>query len=361
MERSPILDSGPGPGPLLSPREAAVLRLVVETHVREATPVASQHLVRNYGLKVSPATVRSVMLSLAEKGLLDRPHRSAGRAPTAHGYRYYVDHLMPCEEPGPRARRILEEELRREIVDRRMFLANLTHVVGVVSRQLGLALFAHVGAARVTTIEMIPLAPRRVLTILGLEDGTIRTILLSLDHDLAAEDVARGRAILAEGILGRDLAEARRVLDERIRPELRRRGEALERLAAQLPQLLVDEPSVDLIVGPPGEIAMQAEFAQGERLRDLLRLIEEGKPIVRSLSAVPGEDGLRVRIGAELAERGLEEMSTVSVTIGSDGGVGGGVGAGGILVFGLLGPVRMDYPRAIALVGWLGQRLKEVL
>ena len=102
-------------------------------------------------------------------------------------------------------------------------------------------------------------------------------------------------------------------------------------------------------------------LAQGERLRDLLRLIEEGKPIVRSLSAVPGEDGLRVRIGAELAERGLEEMSTVSVTIGSDGGVGGGAGAGGILVFGLLGPVRMDYPRAIALVGWMGQRLKEVL
>jgi heat-inducible transcriptional repressor len=353
MERGVILDSGPGPGPLLSSREATVLRLVVETHVREATPVASQRLVRSYGLKVSPATVRSVMLSLAEKGLLDHPHRSAGRSPTARGYRYYVDHLMQREEPSARARQILEEELRRDIADRRSFLASLTHVVGVISRQLGLVLVAHVAQARVTTIELIPLAPRRVLTVLGLEDGTIRTMAATLDRELTGEGVSRARAILAEGILGHDLAEARRILEERVRPELRRQGEELEHLAAHLPQILVDEPTCDLIVGSPGEIAMQAEFVRGERLRELLHILEERNSIVRTLSVPPGEGGSpRVRIGSEIEERGLEQMSTVSVTLGA---------GGGFLVLGLLGPIRMDYARSIALVGWLGQRLKEVL
>ncbi len=353
MERSVILDSGPGPGPLLSPREATVLRLVVETHVREAVPVASQRLVRNYGLKVSPATIRSVMLSLAEKGLLDRPHRSAGRSPTAWGYRYYVDHLMQREEPSARARRILEEELKRDIADRSSFLKSLTQVIGVISRQLGLALIAHFTQARVTTIELVPLTPRRVLVVLGLDDGTVRTMAATLDLELTAEGTRRARAILADGMVGRDLVEARRVLDERIRPELRRQGRELDHLAARLPQILVDEPSLDLIVGPTGEIAMQAEFARGESLRDLLRLIEEGRPIVRTLSTHPGErEGLRVRIGGELEERGLEQMSTVSVTLGSEGG---------FLVLGILGPMRMDYARATALFGWLGYRLKEVL
>lgn len=353
MERSVILDSGPGPGPLLSPREAAVLRLVVETHVREAAPVASQRLVRNYGLKVSSATVRSVMISLAERGFLARPHRSAGRAPTAWGYRYYVDHLMQREEPSARTRQILEEELRRDIADRRSFLASLTHVVSVVSRQLGLALVAHVALARVTTIELISLAPHRVLIVLGLEDGTIRTMTASLAGTLSTEVMNRARSLLSEGILGRDLAAARQILDERIRPELRRAGEELDLLAAQLQQILVDEPSCDLIVGSPGEIAMQAEFARGERLRELLRIVEERKSIVRTLSSPPGEGGRpRVRIGEEIAERGLEEMSTVSVTIGADGG---------FLVLGLLGPMRMDYARSVALVEWIGNRLKEVL
>jgi heat-inducible transcriptional repressor len=352
MERGVILDPGPGPGPLLSPREATVLRLVVETHVREAAPVASQRLVRNYGLKVSAATVRGVMLSLAEKGLLDRPYRSAGRSPTEQGYRYYVDHLMPSEEPGDRTRRILDDEMRRDIVDRRAFLANLTHVVSVVSRQLGLALVAHVGPMRITTLELVPLSLRRIMTILGLEDGTVRTVIISLDRPVPSEDVARARTVLAEGMLGRDLAEARQVLDGRFRTEFSRRGEALDRLLERLATLFVEEPSLDLIVGSPGEIAMQAEFSRGERLRNLLRLLEERHSIVRTLAAAPGDDGLKVRIGSELTERGLEEMSTVSVTLGAENG---------FVVFGLLGPMRMDYPRSIALMGWLGGRLKEVL
>ncbi len=341
-----------GGGPLLSPREEGVLRLVVEAHVREARPIGSLRLVRSSGLALSPSTVRSVMLSLAERRLLGRRHLSAGSEPTGKGYRYYVDHLMTEEEPSLRARRILEERLRQDIADKSALLANLAHFVGVVSRQLGLALVAHLGSVRITTVELFSLSPRRVVAVLGLEGETVRTLVLQLDRDLSDADVSRARALLAEGMLGRDLVEARRVLDEHIRPALGRYGQELQALGAQLPQLLVDEPTVDLFIGPPGELAMQAEFAEGGRLRELLRLLEEERPIVRTLASPPRSEGVSVRIGAETGERGMEEMSVVSATVD---------GERGYVVLGLLGPMRMDYPRMISLMGWLKGRLKEVL
>jgi heat-inducible transcriptional repressor len=341
-----------GPGPLLSGREAGVLRLVVDAHVRDARPVASRQLVRRYGLPFSAATVHSTMHALSEKLLLRRPHPSSGREPTDRGYRYYVDHLMLEAEPSDRVLRMLESQLARDIADRRVLLSNLAHLVGVVSRQLGAVLISHLEQSRVTMIELVALSARRILLVIGLEEGRVRTRLIELQREVAEDDLRTARRLLGDGIVGRDLADARRVLDEAIRPELARRGELLERIAGKLPSMLADTPPVDLILGPPGELAMQAEFSRGDRLRELLKLIDAQEPLVRGLAPQGARQGVQIRIGEENGLPELDELSTVSVALTI---------RGESLVLGLLGPVRMDYPQAIALVGCLGRRLKEVL
>jgi heat-inducible transcriptional repressor len=350
MNGKPI-ESG-GARPTLSERESQVLRLVVDAHVRDARPVASQNLVRRYGLGVSPATVRNTMKALSEKLLLARPHCSAGREPTGRGYRYYVDHLMTEAEPSERTRTILEGQLTRDIADRRVLLSNLAHLIGLVSRQLGIILVSQLEVSRVTMIELVSLTPRQVLLVVGLDEGRVRTLLVHLERDVTEDDLRRARRLLGEGIVGRDLAEARRVLEEAVRPEITRQGELLGRLARNLPQLLVEEPALDLILGSPSELAMQAEFTRGNRLRELLQLLQAREPLVRGLTQHGTDGDVQVRIGHEIGLPELDRLSTVSI----------GVSLGGeSVVLGLLGPVRMDYPQATALVGWLGRRLKEVL
>lgn len=341
-----------GARPLLTEREAHVLRLVVDAHVRDARPVASQHLVRRYGLGISPATVRNTMQALSEKMLLAGPHRSAGREPTGRGYRYYVDHLMSEAEPSDRTRRILEGQLTRDIADRRVLLANLAHLIGLVSRQLGVILVSQVEGSRVTMIELVSLTPRQILLVVGLDEGRVRTLLVHLERDVEEDDLRRARRLLGEGIVGRNLGEARRILEDAIHPEIARRGELLGRLAQNLPQLLVEEPALDLILGSPGELAMQAEFTRGDQLRELLQLLQAREPLVRGLTPHGTDGAVQVRIGHEIGLPELDRLSTVSICVSL---------GGESLVLGLLGPVRMDYPQATALVGWLGRRLKEVL
>jgi heat-inducible transcriptional repressor len=351
MERGIILDSGPGPGPDLTEREASVLRLVVETHIREAQPIGSHHLVRGCGLKVSAATVRGVMSTLAEKGLLDCPHASSGKEPTGAGYRYYVDHLMPSIEPSPRAQALFEEAMQRQVADRNEWLSVLAQIIGQVCRQLGIILVTHEEAWRITHIEILSLTSRRIVVVLGLEQESVRTLVVDLAKDLSADDVAKLRSVLAEWMLGRRIYEARITLENHVRPVLLRCGEDLAVVAEEMKKVLADRPASDLIVGPPGEIAMQAEFSRGERLRELLRLLQEQRPLVRSLSSPLRQGKVHVRIGEENEESELQEMSVVSCRIRGDRG----------LVLGLLGPKRMNYPHAIATLSWLGERLEEVV
>lgn len=352
MERGIILDRGPGPGPDLTEREAAVLRLLVETHIREAQPIGSHHLVRNCGLKVSPATVRATMCSLAEKGFLDSPHASSGKEPTCAGFRYYVDNLMPSVDPSARVRALLEDALRRQIADRDERLSLLAQLIGQVCRQLGIVLVTHEEVWRITHIEILPLTPRRIVIVLGLEQETVRTLVVQFSKDLSADDLSHLRAVLGEWMLGRRIHEARSALEDHVRPALRRCGEDLAIVAEEMKQILAYRPEADLIVGPAGDIAMQAEFSRGERLRELLRLLESQRPIVRSLTSPSRPGKVHVRIGAENSEPELQEMSVVSCRIREDRG---------LVVLGLLGPMRMNYPQAIATLAWLGERLEEVI
>jgi heat-inducible transcriptional repressor len=325
---------------MLDERKAAILRAVVEGYIQTAQPVGSGHVARHGGIPVSPATVRNDMAQLERDGYLDHPHTSAGRIPTAKGYRFFVDHLEPGPlGPGQRnqVRAFFNQahgELERMLHDTSRLLTDLTdHAALVVAPQ---AVAAHVRSA-----QLVGLAPGTALAVVVLSNGSVEKHTIEVpdgltDDELAAHSVAFAR--LAEGCTIAQLAAV---------------DASSDAVAAGALAAFRGTPTgTDAEVYVGGTARMAGSFQAVETVREVLTILEQQLVVVTLLRDVV-DRGLEVAIGAETGVEPLAECSLVVAPYQV-----GGEPAGSIAV---LGPTRMDYAQALAAVAVVSQRLSDRL
>ena len=182
----------------LSERERQVLEAVIDAYVQTAEPAASRTIAKRLGLGLSPATIRNTMSDLEEKGYLYHPHTSAGRIPTDIAYRVYVDSLMhPSAITRTQADQIREElSGERSAVDQLLYRA--AQVLGVLTRELGVAVGPSLENAVLERLELIQISSERLLLVLTLKSGVMRTIFVEIPERLAADAVAQVAVVLNE-------------------------------------------------------------------------------------------------------------------------------------------------------------------
>jgi heat-inducible transcriptional repressor len=333
---------------MLDDRKAAILRAVVAEYIETAQPVGSQHVVRESGLAVSPATVRNEMAVLEREGYLTQPHTSAGRIPTDKGYRFFVDQLTG---PGPldagRRQQVRDffrathGELERMLQDTSKLLASLTDYAGVV-----------IGppheVATVRSVQLVGLAPRVAMVVAVLSNGVVEKRTLELDDEAEAGDerLAAATARLWSALVGRTLVELTTV-------SLPDTGEAATDKLAQsaLRSLALHEDEPDhVFVG--GASRMARAFDAVETVRSILATLEEQFVVVGLLRDVL-DRGLSVAIGTEHGFQPLAECALVVAPYEVEGELAGTIG--------VLGPTRMNYPQAMAAVAVVSQRLGKRL
>src|SRR5919206_1027033 len=162
--------------PSLTERERRVLEAVIQAYVETAQPAGSRSLAHRFGLGVSPATIRNTMSDLEEKGYLYHPHASAGRVPTDVAYRVYVDSLIPVRPPGATERRRLTAQIASGGSAVEAILRRAAQSLGVITQELGVALGPRLDAAVLRRLELVRLSAERVLLVLTLDGGGVRTI-----------------------------------------------------------------------------------------------------------------------------------------------------------------------------------------
>ena len=328
--------------PDLTGRQREVLLALVREHRRSARPVSSECLVTSAGVRGSAAAVRSVLAELESLGLLVRSHASSGRLPSVAGYAYYVRRGLTPQPLGPETLRELDERLRRSTRDIEDLLHEAARVLAGMSLQLGLALARSLDQERIARLELASLAPDRALLALTLAGGAVRTLKLELESPLQPDALAEVERVLNERLTGRALHEARdRLLAD---PELVRHT-AVRMVARAFAAGWRGADGTTLFSAGAGRIAVQPEFAAGGQLGSLLQVIEDGPPLDR-LMAETGEGHAEVRLALD-EDAALCGLSLVSFPL---------PGAGGLAV-GVLGPLRMDYARALAAVEAVGTRL----
>jgi len=346
----------------LSERERRVLECVVRSYVETAEPAGSRTISRRFGLGVSPATIRNTMADLEEKGFLFHPHTSAGRIPTDKAYRTYVDSLMRLE-PLPSAELDrLAEDIGTGSSAIETILRRAAQSLGVLTQELGLALGPRLDQTVLQRLELVRLSAEKLILVLTLRGGTVRTIFVEMRGEIADEAIAEVQRVLNERLAGLSLAEIRSTLGARLRDAapatvggLPGAGELLNIFVQEGEQLfdvgtVADEEAV--VLGQPSVLADQPEFASGESMKRLLTLTETRSQLATVLRSRAAQPGVSITIGGEhgTALLGGLTLVTAEYKAGSLAGV-----------IGVIGPTRMPYEKVIALVTHTSSLVTDLL
>ena len=325
----------------LDARSRHVLRTLIAQYIRDGEPVGSRTLAKHSGLDLSPATIRNVLSDLEEVGLIAAPHTSAGRIPTAQGYRLFVDSLLQLQAPRPDEMDALQREIpsggtTNEVLSRVSgVLSQLTHFVGLVTvpkREQ----FAF------RQIDFVQLGPSRVLVILVFTDNEVQNRVLDLPRAYAASELEQLANYLNQNFSGLPLDEIRR----RIVTEMEVARDSIDRVLRSAIELANAsfrcESSDEFVVSGQTNLMGLSEMASVERLRDLFEAFNRKRELARLLEGCVHAEGVRLFIGEESGYAPLGSCSMVTAPYGADGRLLG--------VIGVIGPTRMDYDRVIPVV-----------
>jgi len=335
-------------------RSKRVLAALVREYITTGEPVASSLLVTAAGLGVSSATVRSILARLEEDGYVQQPHTSAGRIPTDRGYRFYVDLLLESKRTY-RTATAVEARLRRDTPDCLIdsLLPQVSHVLSQTSRSIGFAVRPAHEVAVFDRVEFIPLSSTRVLVVIVARGGHVIQKVIDVEEALGAVDLREAANYLNAEFAGLPLHRAREAVLERLN-EARELYDALQARAMRLASSTFTDLPADQTIYVEGTPAL-LDDGSGltlQTLQALLEMIEEKQKLVRLLNEYIDGPGLTVVIGAEHLDPNLRPFSLIVSTYDDGSGIG---------TVGVIGPTRMRYPRAIAVVHGAAQAVSRVL
>jgi len=337
----------------LSDRCQLILKLAIQEYIESTRPVASEMLVRKYGLIFSSATVRNELAHLEDMGLLTHLHTSAGRVPTDAGYRYFVENLMERTGLSAREQRTIQHQFYqvRGELDQWMYLA--AAVLARSTQNAAVVTPPRAYEARVKHLELIGIHDTIVLLVLVLHDGTIKQQTLTTDGVVAQEELSQGAARLNELVQDGTAARVEQAMSEPNDPELK----PLERMVLEAVSRAMRqrEGQVNNQMHHEGLVEMlsQPEFEKIDRVRDLLEILEGGTGLGTLIPQALASDGVQVVIGGEHGRDKMREYSVILSRYGYAGELAG--------VIGLIGPTRMAYPRSISTVRYLSTVMSELL
>ncbi len=331
-------------------RRLAVLRAIVEDYVATEEPVGSKALVERHGLGVSPATVRNDMAALEDEGYITQPHTSAGRVPTDKGYRLFVDRLTTVKPMSAAEKRAIATILDGA-VDLDDVVNRSVRLLSQLTRQVAVVQYPTLSRSTVRHVELVALAPNRLLVVLILSTGRVEQRLVELPSELDEEALADLRTRILRAAVGEVIADAVTALRDLLPEE--GSDPVLTAVVETLGDAVSDHRSDQRIaVGGAANLARYGDHFDSA-VRPLLEALEEHVVLLKLLGEASTGDMLTVRIGHEGPYQELAATSVVAA--------GYGPGDEAFARLGIVGPTRMDYPGSMAAVRAVARYVSRIL
>ena len=325
---------------MLDDRAKILLKALVERYIADGQPVGSRTLSRASGLELSAATIRNVMADLEDLGLIVSPHTSAGRVPTARGYRLFVDTMLTArplslDDLAADARDQLQpDQPQRVISNAAQMLSSLSQFVGVVTAPRKATVFRH--------IEFLRLGEKRLLVILVSPDGDVQNRVIFTAQDYTSAQLIEASNFLTEHYSGLTIEEMRERLKREV-DQLRTEIGSLMQAAVQAGSEVAAETQENVVVSGERNLLTVQDFSSDMgSLRRMFDLFEQKTQLMRLLDGSSRAEGVNIYIGGESQVVPFEELSVVSAPYQIDGRVVG--------TLGVIGPTRMAYDRMIEIV-----------
>lgn len=324
---------------MLDDRARLLLKALVERYITDGQPIGSRTLSRASGIDLSPATIRNVMSDLEELGLIVSPHTSAGRIPTARGYRLFVDTMLTTQgeqltgAEQISASRLAPDEPQKVFSNAAHMLSSLSQFVGVVMAPRRTSVFRH--------IEFLRLSEKRILLIIVSPEGDVQNRVIFTETDYTQSQLVEAANFLNSHYAGMAIEEVR----ERLKKEVETlRGEIAELMqtAVQVSTEAIESRDEVVVSGERNLLAVSEFSGDMGNLRKLFDLFEQKAQLMRLLDVSSRAEGVRIYIGGESQVIPHQELSVVTAPYEVDGRVVGALG--------VIGPMRMPYEKMIQIV-----------
>ena len=332
----------------LTPRCQTVLRLVIGEYVKIATPVGSKTIGDMYDLGIGPATIRHEMAILEEKGYLTHPHTSAGRVPTEKGYRYFVEKLMGEGNLSSSEQRTINHQFHQAQLDVDQWMRLAAAVLARKVRGAALVTPPRSSLCHLKHVELISIRDTAVLLILVLQAGIVKQQVFTMGAPVSQDDLS---------LAARQLTHRWAELDEAgiaaTVPGLPDLEQHVAEAVRDMMRSVDAHTSTDIYRDGLLNVMSQPESLHSDSAQQIVRLLEERQSIETLISDVIQHGGLQIIIGGEGRWQELSEVSIVLARYGVDDGATGAVG--------VLGPLRMEYDRAVSVVRYMAQLLSDLM
>ena len=341
---------------VLSARYREVLAAIISDYISDAEPVGSKAVSNRLSYSLSSATIRQVMSELMHMGLLKQPHTSAGRLPTTEGLKYFVENLLEVNELDineqenikKRYHLMGDEDLSLPAILQRTskFLSAISHYAGLVVAPSGQEVI-------IKHMEFIPLGSRRVLGIFVTRQGQVYNRLLEVDEDYTYPQLEKLSNFCNQSFSGSSLAEAKIKVTKELESKEIEYDRLLKKALLYSELVFSEVPDTDVLVNGETNLLSVPEFQEGEKLRDLMNILDEKRRIVHLLERSEMGQGVRVFIGSETNDTHGSDYGLISANYNGKGRVLGTIG--------VIGPARMDYGRVIPLVNFTARLISDII
>jgi heat-inducible transcriptional repressor len=337
----------------LNEREQSILRHVVHNYIQTAVPVGSRYISKHLEQSLSAASIRNVMADLEESGYLSHPHTSAGRIPTDSGYRFYIEYLMEVEQLSETEKIDIQQQLD-QTNDAEETLRETSKLLGRISHQLSIVTSLNLSNGVFEKIELIPVASSKLLVVISVRTGIVRTIMMEVGGEVKREHLDQVSRLMNERLTGLTLKEIRDTFVDRIRDMQNEKTGLIRLFIESVDQLFTDSKEYEkILISGTKNIIEQPEFIDPKNFRSVIELIENEDFIVHLLEKHDEQqkDSV-VTIGSENLEDSAKDYSVVTAPYTVDS-VSGRIG--------IIGPTRMNYSQVIPLVDYVAQIIAKLL
>lgn len=337
----------------MAPRDFEILHSIVRSYIETGEPVASRTVSRGRRDGLSAATVRNVMADLADEGYLSQPHTSAGRVPTEKAFRSYVHSLVRGRLLGAELQRLRMELGQLDSVESRM--EHSSHVLMEMTRGVGIAVAIPRIGRTLDHVELLDLGDRRVLMILVTGDRMVHNRVIAVEEPISADELTSIRNYINAMFCGWTMAEIRVELRRRLEQQSAAYDSILKKLTVLYSKGLLEFESMPEVYleGASNLVGLDLHLTR-EKLRELFRALEEKKRILELLEKFVEQPAgeVLVQVGLGEAHSSMRELSLIGVAVALQGGLCAKIA--------VLGPMRMNYEKAISAVLHMGQAFQSI-
>ncbi|MGQ9799307.1 MAG: heat-inducible transcriptional repressor HrcA [Ignavibacterium sp.] len=339
----------------LNYREKLILRSIVHQFILTAAPVGSRYIAKKYEVGFSPATIRNVMADLEESGYINHPHTSAGRVPTDKGYRYYVDSLMEVQNLKEEEKDFIVKSFETRAEEPDDLLKVASKILSTVTHQIACVSYPKLDKAVLNKIQLIELSSNRLLVVVSVTSGLVKTITLEMDSKVNPSVLKSVESKLNEKLAGLTFEEIRNTFKARFTDVKSEEKPIIRLFFDSADKVFTDIKKDDkIVVTGATNIIHQPEFENPERFQSVVELIENKDIIIHILEKQRKDlkSDIVITIGSENEDEKLREYSLITKEYSFNDIKG---------VLGIIGPKRMEYPKIVSIVAYISEILSEFL